>query len=92
MTVDEIMHNANELIRYGIRFRDCPLGFYPDFEYYYCEDHLCLVRHKKSGVMMFVSENFLPKEAIETMIDRMKKGGIYEKRRKIRKGNIKTCK
>ena len=76
MNVDEIMHCANEMIRYGIRFRDCPLGFHPEFEYYYCEDRLCIVRHKKSGVMMFVTSVEKPKEAIEKMIKCMKKGGL----------------
>lgn len=76
MTVDEIMHRADEMIRYVIRFNGCPLGYYPSFEYCYFGDYLYLIRNKRSGFMMFVHAR-IPKEAIETMIEKMKKGGLY---------------
>lgn len=76
MTEDQIMHKASHMIDTFLVYHGCPLGKYPEFEYYYCENCLYLVRHKKSHVMLFV-DDYSPIEAVETMITIMKEGGIY---------------
>lgn len=77
MTVDEIMHSADYLIRSVIIFRVCQIGIYHSFEYCYFGECLYLVRHKSTGFMMFVHAQ-TPESAIETVIDRIKKGRNYE--------------
>ena len=51
MTEDQIMHKASQTIDSWLVYHGCPLGKYPEFEYYYCENCLYLVRHKKTHVM-----------------------------------------
>ena len=45
--LDKLLHEVSEVISTKILFNDCPKGLYKDYEYYYCENCLYLVRNKK---------------------------------------------
>lgn len=69
--IDKLLHELDKSLWNGnINFKNCPQGYYKEYEYYYCENMLYLVRHKKSKAMLFISA-FNPKEAIEIMSKRL---------------------
>lgn len=59
--------NLDDCLMGGVIFRRCPEDLYPEYEYYYCEKCLYLVREKKTRMMLLVGASS-PKEAIETFI------------------------
>ena len=67
MNLDDCMHRISDCLIEGIIFRRCPKDLYPEYEYYYCENCLYLVREKKTRMMLFV-DAYSPKEAVETVI------------------------
>lgn len=72
--IDETIYFLHELLESKyIVFHNCPMDIFKNYEYYYCQQRLYLVRDKRTNVL-FICEASCPKEAIKKMILSRKRG------------------